>query len=133
MIDFNRAKAHLLKAKDDLSEAQILLEADRPEGACNRAYYSLFHCIIALLYTTDSAIPKTHTGAHTEYRKRFIKTGLFAESSSAAISELFNLRQGGDYEIDFDISLEDATDAVQTASEFLFQDEAYLRQNGFAS
>lgn len=74
-----------------------------------------------------------HTGAHTEFRKQFIKTGLFGDSFSATISELFNLRQGGDYEIDFDISVEDATDAVSTATEFLFQVEAYLRQNGFAS
>lgn len=58
MIDLNRARAHLQKAKDDLSEAQILLEASRPEGTCNRTYYSLYHCIIALLHTTDSVIPK---------------------------------------------------------------------------
>ncbi|GAB2559513.1 HEPN domain-containing protein [Spirosoma areae] len=131
MSDLNRAKAHLQKAKEDLSDAQLLLEANRPEGTCNRAYYSLFHSIIALLHTTDSGVPKTHTGAHTEFRKQFIKTGLFAEVFSAAISELFNLRQGGDYEIDFDISVEDAQDAVNKATEFLLQVEAYLRSTGY--
>ncbi len=65
--------------------------------------------------------------------KQFIKTGLFADSFSVTISELFNLRQGGDYEIDFDISLEDAQDAVEKVSEFLLQVEAYLQENGFAA
>ncbi|GAB2516393.1 HEPN domain-containing protein [Spirosoma aerophilum] len=133
MKDLNRTKAFLQKAEEDLSEAQILLEANYPDGTCNRAYYSLFHSIIALLYATNDSIPKTHTGAHTEFRKQFIKTGIFAESSSMIISELFNLQQGGDYEIDFDISIEDAQAAVTHASEFLLQVEAYLRENGFTS
>lgn len=133
MNDLRRAKAHLERAKNDLEEVEILLAANQPGRTCNRAYYSLFHSILALLYTTDLSIPKTHTGAHTEFRKLFIKTGLFAQSLSATISELFNLRQGGDYEIDFDIAIEDAHSAVSQASEFLHQVEAYLRENGFAS
>lgn len=88
---------------------------------------------MALLQATGDSMPKTHTGAHTEFGKQFIKTGLFAESLSVIISELFNLRQGGDYEIDFDISIEDASSAMNHASEFLLQVEAYLRENGFTS
>ncbi|MFD2935606.1 HEPN domain-containing protein [Spirosoma flavum] len=65
MSERNRARAYLQKAEEDLEEARILLDANHPDGTCNRAYYSLFHCIIALLYATDSTIPKTHTGAHT--------------------------------------------------------------------
>ncbi|RYF56615.1 MAG: HEPN domain-containing protein [Cytophagaceae bacterium] len=133
MSDLQRARAYLQKAEEDLEEAQILLEASFPDGTCNRAYYCLFHSIMALLQATGDSIPKTHTGAHTEFRKQFIKTGLFAESFSVIISELFNLRQGGDYEIDFDISIEDAGSAVNHASEFLLQVEAYLRENGFTS
>lgn len=132
MNDLNRAGAYLQKASEDLAEAKVLLDANYPDGTCNRAYYSLFHCITALLLTTNQVLPKTHTGAHTEFRKQFIKTGLFAESFSVVISELFNLRQGSDYEIDFDISLEDAQSAVNQAAEFLLQVETYLRQNNFA-
>ncbi|GAB3737002.1 HEPN domain-containing protein [Spirosoma lituiforme] len=133
MSDLQRAKAYLQKAEEDLEEARILLEANFPDGTCNRAYYSLFHSIMALLQATSDSMPKTHTGAHTEFRKQFIKTGLFAESFSVIISELFNLRQGGDYEIDFDISIEDARSAVNHSSEFLLQVEAYLRENGFTT
>ncbi|RYF44958.1 MAG: HEPN domain-containing protein [Cytophagaceae bacterium] len=108
-------------------EARSLLDAGFPDGTCNRAYYALFHAIIALLYTTDGPIPKTHTGAHTEFRRQFIKPGLFAESFSNTISLLFNLRQGSDYEIDFDTTLEDARDAVDRATEFLSKAQAHIQ------
>ncbi|UHG92033.1 HEPN domain-containing protein [Spirosoma oryzicola] len=121
----------MVSAHEDLGEAQTLLSANYPDGTCNRAYYSLFHTILALLHFTNHPIPKTHTGAHTEFRRQFIKTGLFAESISVAISELFNLRQGGDYEIDFEITLDDAQSAVHQAADFLLRTEAYLRENGF--
>ncbi|GAB3991066.1 HEPN domain-containing protein [Spirosoma daeguense] len=131
MNDSNRAIAYLQKAKDNLADAQILLAANRAEGTCNRAYYALFDGILALLFTTNGPLPKTHTGAHTEFRKQFIQTGLFARTTSNTITELFNLRQGSDYEIDFDISVEDAQDAVEKSTEFLIHVDAYLRDNGF--
>lgn len=133
MSDKRRAVAYLLKAENDLAEARLLLEAGHPDGTCNRAYYTLFDCLLALLHSTDGQIPKTHTGVHNEFRKRFILTGIFDRIHSDTITELFNLRQGGDYEIDFDISLEDSQDAVNKVTEFFLQVKAYLRQNGFAS
>ncbi|GAB3490865.1 hypothetical protein GCM10027341_03130 [Spirosoma knui] len=108
MSDLNRSLAYLQKAEDDLQQAHILFDAAYADGTINRAYYALFDGILALLNTTDGPIPKTHTGAHTEFRKQFIRTGLIGEEYSTTITELFNLRQGGDYDLDFAISLEDA-------------------------
>ncbi|GAB4027921.1 HEPN domain-containing protein [Spirosoma koreense] len=133
MNDKNRAVDYLKKAESDLTEARLLLEAGHPDGTCNRAYYALFDSLLALLHSTDGQVPKTHTGVHNEFRKRFILTGIFDRRYSNTITELFNLRQGGDYEIDFDISQEDAQDAVERAVEFLLQVEVYLRQNNFTS
>ena len=131
MSDKNRFISYLLKAENDLAESRILLEANYPDGTCNRAYYALFDCLLTLLHSTDGPIPKTHTGAHTEFRRQFILTGIFERIYSDTITELVNLRQGGDYEIDFNSSLEDAQEAVEKATEFLSLTKAYLRQNGF--
>lgn len=131
MSKTRQAANYFLKAQSDLEQARILLHSEFPDGVCNRAYYALFDGILALLHTTDEGIPKTHTGAHTEFRKRFIQTGLFPKTYSDTITELFNLRQGGDYDVDFDISLDDARDAVEKTATFLLSVEAYLRQNGF--
>lgn len=131
MSDLKRAGAYFRKAQVDLREARVLLNSEFPDGVCNRAYYALFDCILSLLHTTDGPIPKTHTGAHTEFRRQFIQAGLFPKTYSDIITELFNLRQGGDYEIDFDISLEDAHSALTQATEFFQQTEAYLRSIGY--
>ena len=77
MSDKKRRKAYWIKAENDLTEARILLEAEHPDGTCNRAYYALFDCLLALPRTTAGPIPKTHTGSHIEFRKQFIQTGLF--------------------------------------------------------
>ena len=131
MSDRKRVAAYVGKAESDLLDARILLDAESPVGTVNRAYYALFDGILALLHTTDGPVPKTHTGAHTEFRKQFIRTGLFAETYSSMITELFNLRQGGDYEIDFDISLEDAQAAIEQANQFLLEVRDHLRQEDF--
>lgn len=131
MINEGRIQNYLLKAKNDLAEARLLLSAEYCDGACNRAYYTLFDCLMSLLHSTGGPLPKTHTGTHTEFRKQFILGGIFDRIYSNTITELFNLRQGGDYEIDFDISLDDAQDAVEKAAEFVRQTEEYLRQNSF--
>lgn len=62
-----------------------------------------------------------------------MSNGIFAETDSALISELFNLRQAGDYEVDFNMSLEDAQAAVKHAAQFLEAVRTYLAQNGFTS
>ncbi len=133
MSDRNRVMSYLSKAKNDLEEARLLLENEYADGTCNRAYYALFDCLLSLLHSTGGPLLKTHTGTHTEFRKQFIQTGFFERIDSDTITELFNLRQGGDYELDFDIALEDAQDAFEKASEFITKTEAYLRQNGFDS
>lgn len=67
MSDLARTAAYLRKAAENLQEAHILLNAHLPGGTANRAYYTLFDCILALLHTTDGPVPKTHTGAHTSF------------------------------------------------------------------
>lgn len=129
MKDVEKAFRFLQKAADDLDDANLLKESDRTTGAINRAYYALFHCITALLYTTGGNIPKTHTGVHTEFRKQFILTNIFPATDSALITNLFNMRQGGDYELDFDISTEDVTDALQLTTDFYQRVKSYLIQN----
>lgn len=128
MSDLTQTTAYLRKAAENLREARVLVKALLPGGTANRAYYTLFDCFWALLHTTGGPVPKTHTGAHTEFRRQFIKTGIFAESYSALISELFNLRQAGDYEVDFVISIDDAQVAVNQVAEFLETVQTHVDQ-----
>ncbi|ADB36090.1 hypothetical protein Slin_0016 [Spirosoma linguale DSM 74] len=67
------------------------------------------------------------------FGEHFIQSGLFNRSDAKDFHHLFLLRQNSDYEIDEDVSELDAIEAVNIASEFPLQVEAYLRENGFTS
>ena len=43
------AKYRLEQAKENLEEAEVLYEINKFKGASNRAYYSIFHAIKAIL------------------------------------------------------------------------------------
>ena len=42
--------AYMDKAERALASARVLIEAGDPEGACNRAYYSMFDAAHAALF-----------------------------------------------------------------------------------
>jgi uncharacterized protein (UPF0332 family) len=67
------------------------------------------------------------------FGEHFVQPGLFDKTDAKDFHRLFLLRQSSDYEIDEDVSEVDAFDAVNTASEFLIQVDAYLRENGFTA
>ena len=45
----------------------------------------------------DGVDMKHHSGIISEFRKRYIKTGVFDASLSGLISELSDVREGSDY------------------------------------
>ena len=54
-------------------------------SAANRAYYAIFHAMRAVL-ALDGVDMKHHSGIISEFRKRYIKTGVFDASLSGLIS-----------------------------------------------
>jgi uncharacterized protein (UPF0332 family) len=76
--------------------ARILADNGLWLSAVNRLYYASFYSINALLVHKSIHV-KTHSGVRTEFSKHFIKTGLFEMKFGQLFSELFDLRQKGDY------------------------------------
>ena len=95
-------------------------------SAANRAYYAIFHAMRAVL-ALDGVDMKHHSGIISEFRKRYIKTGVFDASLSGLISELFDVREGSDYNDFFIVSKADTAEQVQSAGTFLAAVETYLR------
>jgi len=121
---------YILIAEDCLEEAVILYQNEKFRGACGRAYY--FDAVRALL-ATKGIITKSHAAARGLFSAHFVKEGPFVKQDSTLFNELFELRQTGEYDPDEDISESDTRKAIDTASEFLLQVEAYLRENGFTT
>jgi uncharacterized protein (UPF0332 family) len=86
-------------------------------AATNRAYYTYFYCIIALLVIED-VHAKTHQGAHGKFSELYIKTGIFPESIAVNIKDAFNLRQEADYDLDAEITIEVAAKTIEESKEF---------------
>src|SRR5438067_3015208 len=101
----NETEAFLKRAEDAMNDAALLIENNRNEAAANRLYYSVYYCIQALLQSKN-IISKTHKGTHIKFHETFIKSKIFPELISQHVQDLFNLRQGEDYE------LEDVPDSV---------------------
>lgn len=75
----------------------------------------------------DGVDMKHHSGIISEFRKRYIKTGVFDVSLSGLISELSDVREGSDYNDFFIVSKADTAEQVQSAGTFLTAVETYLR------
>ena len=81
------SKVRFDHAKECLRDAKLLLAGESYRSAANRAYYAIFHAMRAVL-ALDGVDMKHHSGIISEFRKRYIKTGVFDASLSGLISEL---------------------------------------------
>ena len=124
--------AYTLLAEECLRDSRYLLQNKSYRSAAGRAYYVYFDAVRALIASKDIAI-KSHSAIKMLFGEHFVQLGLFDKTDAKDFHRLFLLRQSSDYEIDEDVSEADAIDAVDTASEFLLQVEAYHRENGFTS
>ena len=79
------SKVRFDHAKECLRDANLLLAGESYRSAANRAYYAIFHAMRAVL-ALDGVDMKHHSGIISEFRKRYIKTGVFDASLSGLIS-----------------------------------------------
>ena len=106
------------RAQDALLNAEYNLNGDFLLATANRAYYTCYYCMTALLYCKN-VFAKTHQGLRSKFTELFIKTGIFPEKISDTITLLFDYRQEADYDLDAEISLDEAKELIKKASEFL--------------
>ncbi len=119
------SKARFDHAKECLQDAKLLLAGESYRSAANRAYYTVFHAMRAVL-ALDGVDMKHHSGIMSEFRKRYIKTGVFSANLSGIISELSSVREGSDYNDFFIVSKADTIQQVQDAGSFLSEIQSYL-------
>lgn len=114
----------IAKARDALQNAEYDLKGGFVLATANRAYYACYYCMTALLYTQD-VYAKTHQGIRAKFSELFIKTGVFPLSISDSLALLFDSRQEADYDLDADITVEEAYNLIEKAKEFVRLAETY--------
>lgn len=113
------------QAKDDLETAKILLEAGKYKAANNRAYYSCFHAIDAVLAKEPIAFKK-HKDTLSYFNKNYVHTEIFPRNIGRKISRLEIIRHKNDYDTFYIASRDDAAEQIEVAEEVVDLVKNYL-------
>ena len=108
------AKYRLDKSKEDLEAAHLLFDNGNYRIANNRAYYSIFHGLRAVL-VFDNFDSGKHSGIIAEFRRKYIKSGIFPVEMSKMIGSAFTVRNASDYDDMFIASKEDTREQIANA------------------
>ncbi|MBK9508569.1 MAG: HEPN domain-containing protein [Cytophagaceae bacterium] len=124
----NKVHLALERAIDCLSDTDIIIKNELNFASVNRAYYSVFYAISALLYSKDIFV-KTHSGAISKFNELFIKESVFDLETAKSVSLIFEMRQGADYDLEYELGDKEAELAVKIAHNFINQVVQYFQKN----
>ena len=118
-------KHRLEQAKEDLTARKILYDMKLFKSANNRAYYSIFHSMKAVL-ALEPIDFKRHKDVIAYFNKNYIHTGIFSKNLGRKISEASRIREDSDYDDEFVVRPEDTLSQIETAKEFIKLTENYI-------
>ena len=108
------AKYRIERAREDLEAAHLLYDAGNYRIANNRAYYAIFHAMREVLVFDDFDSSK-HSGVIAEFRRRYIKEGIFPIEISKMIGSAFTIRNASDYDDMFIASKSETEEQINNA------------------
>lgn len=94
------------KSLNTFKEAEDVFRLGHLSLCANRLYYSTFHMSSALLINAGVST-QTHAGMLRLINQHFVKTSILDKHDSKLISNLFSMRQQGDYGDTFDYEKEE--------------------------
>ncbi len=119
----------LNQAREVLKDAHVLYDIERtPISIINRAYYSMFYAVLALMISIDKNTAK-HQGVISFFDEYFIKQKVFPREMSKLIHDAFESRQEGDYRESAKIDRETAGEILQSADTFFEMVEKQLLES----
>ena len=127
LIDLSRYR--LNQAKENLEEAEILFNINKFKGASNRAYYSIFHAIKALL-ALEKVDFKKHSSVIAYFNKEYISTEIFPKEIGKDITKIRLYREKSDYLDFYIISKDDCKDQLDKAKVIVETIEKHLQSRG---
>ncbi len=119
------AKYRLERAKQDLKDAELLYKNKSLLAANNRAYYSIFHAIQAIL-SLERIDFKRHKDVIGYFNKNYISTEIFPKRLGRRIGQAFQIREDSDYDYKFIPQIEQTEYQVETAKELIALVEEYI-------
>ena len=112
-------------AKEDLDTANLTFEAGQYRAANNRAYYSIFHTICAVLSKEGVAF-KRHKDTLSYFNKNYVQPEIFPRELGRKIVKAEEIRHASDYDTFYIASKEITAQQIETATKILELAEQYL-------
>ncbi len=120
------SKYRLAQSEEFLNSAIKNLNMEELKTANNRAYYSIFHAMRAVL-ALDEVDFKKHSGVIAYFRENYIKNGIIDRCCSDIISNASLIRNKSDYD-DFYVAVKSETmEQVKNAKTFFEHIKEYLK------
>ena len=120
------SKRRLEQAKEDLKASKVLYDIKLLKSANNRAYYSIFHSLKAVL-ALEPIDFKRHKDVIAYFNKNYIHTEIFPKSIGRKISAASRIREDSDYDDEFIVKPEDTLAQIETAQEIIELTEKYIK------
>lgn len=114
-------------AKEDLETAYLLFNAEQYRGANNRAYYSIYHTIDAVL-SMDGTAFKRHKDTLAYFNKQYIATEIFPRDMGKKIVKAEEIRHASDYDTFYIASKDITKQQIETAEQLLKLAEEYYNE-----
>lgn len=118
---------YIENAEEKLEAAEYLLQGGFYNDAASRAYYSMFYAAKALL-SLKEIYPKAHKGVISKFGLEFVKKGFVEDIYGRALTHAKDRREVADYDIEKDITREEAELIVDDAEQFLARIKRAIRE-----
>jgi uncharacterized protein (UPF0332 family) len=118
-------KYRIAKARETFEEVALHIENELWNTAVNRLYYACYYAVAALLIDREIQ-PHTHSGIRQMFGLHFVKSGLVDNSIGKFFSDIYDMRQTGDYDDYIEFSKEDVMDLIGAANILISKAEDLL-------
>lgn len=115
----------LERAKEEYETANLLYKENKLLAANNRAYYSIFYSIRAVL-AIDKIDFKRHKDVLAYFNQNYVKTEIFQRQMGRRIIMASKVREDSDYDEKYEPSSETTYLQIETAKELIEMVEKYL-------
>ena len=108
----------LKKAQETYEDIEILINANRLNGAANRMYYAVYHAVCALLINDGHQV-NTHKGSHALFSQHYIKTGILPREYGQLYNQLQTMREESDYNCAYDVEIDELQQRIEPTKRFI--------------
>ena len=119
------SKYRLEKEEPVLKTAKRLLDDEDYASANNRAYYSIFHAMRAVI-ALDGEDYKKHSAVIARFSEKYLKTDVLPREFGKLVSNASRIRNRSDYQDFYICSIDDTRALVTGAEKFLESVKNYL-------